>query len=82
MIMIHVYYTISGLDCFECGIMYDGNAFMGLKDVEQCQFLESDAVRGDKEFMKTCPEDDTCCFSLREHMTIDFWGRELSQDDV
>ena len=26
--------------------------------------------------MKKCPDEDTCCFSLREYMAIDFWGRK------
>ena len=27
-------------------------------------------------YMKKCPDEDTCCFSLREYMAIDFWGRK------
>ena len=69
-------FFFSGLSCFDCGIMYDGTAFMGLRGVAQCQFLESDAAAGKTEFSKECPADDACCFSLREHMNIDFWGRK------
>jgi hypothetical protein len=72
--------------------MYDGTNFMGIKSYDQCQFFESDVILGssgdgdtlfrtkDKgaEYMKRCPEEDTCCFSLREYMSIDFWGRKYS----
>ena len=70
--------------------MYDGTNFMGIKSYDQCQFFESDVILGasgngdtlfrtkDKgaEYMRRCPEEDTCCFSLREYMSIDFWGRK------
>ena len=45
------------------------------------QFFESD-VSSDKarsQFMRKCPEEDQCCFSLREYMDIEFWGRECSK---
>jgi hypothetical protein len=56
--------------------MYDGSTFMGLKGVDQCQFLESDVATGKTEFTRECPDDERCCFSLREYMSIDFWGRK------
>ena len=30
-----------------------------------------------ESYMKKCPDEDTCCFSLREYMAIDFWGRKF-----
>ena len=32
--------------------------------------------KGRPQYMKECPPEDTCCFSLREYMNIDFWGRK------
>ena len=31
-----------------------------------------------ESYMKKCPDEDTCCFSLREYMAIDFWGRKCT----
>ena len=31
-----------------------------------------------ESYMRKCPDEDTCCFSLREYMAIDFWGRKSS----
>ena len=68
--------------------MYDGTNFMGIQSFEQCQFFETEfnhahsgggeGSKGDTDgaYMKECPEEDQCCFSLREYMSIDFWGRE------
>ncbi len=71
--------------------MYDGTNFMGIKGYDQCQFFESDVILGasgdsdnlfndrGSEYMKACPKEDTCCFSLREYMSIDFWGRKYNR---
>ncbi len=57
--------------------MYDGNTFMGIKNFKECQFFEHDIAEDNTEFVRQCPPDDQCCFSLREHMSIEFWGRKL-----
>ena len=31
------YFFLSGINCHECGSMYDGTNFMGIKGFEQCQ---------------------------------------------
>ena len=83
--MIIVY--IPGIRCHEWGNMYDGTNFLGIEAYDQCQFFETEFMsssssnknrRGDGNdaYMRECPEEDQCCFSLREYMSIDFWGRE------
>ena len=37
--------------------------------------FKSDAA---ESYMRKCPDEDTCCFSLREYMAIDFWGRKCT----
>ena len=81
-------FFIPAISCHECGNMYDGTNFMGIKDYSQCQFFEteflsraptadpSNGAGNGPQYMKQCPPEDTCCFSLREYMNIDFWGRK------
>jgi len=56
--------------------MYDGATFMGIQSFDECQFFEHDISENGNKFLKECPDDEKCCFSLREHMAIQFWGRE------
>ena len=67
---------IVGLSCYECGSMNDGAAFMGIKGFQDCQFFEHDVAANKTSHIKQCPPHDRCCFSLREHMSIRFWGRK------
>lgn len=57
--------------------MYDGATFMGIQSFDECQFFEHDIAEDSNKFLKVCPEDEQCCFSLREHMSIEFWGRKF-----
>lgn len=50
---------------------------MGIEDFRECQFFEHDIAEDNQEFLVQCPQDDTCCFALREHLTMEFWGRKL-----
>ena len=36
----------AAISCYECGSMYDGTNFMGIKGYDQCQFFESDVILG------------------------------------
>ena len=49
---------------------------MGIEDFEECQFFEHDVAEENNDYLVQCPPNDKCCFTLREHMTLDFWGRE------
>ena len=50
---------------------------MGIENFEECQFFEHDTVSEDNtDYLTPCPPQDKCCFILREHMTLDFWGRK------
>ena len=53
------------------------NQFLLFQNFDECQFFEHDIAENGNKFLKECPdEEEKCCFSLREHMTIEFWGRE------
>ena len=49
---------------------------MGIEDFEECQFFEHDVAEENNDYLVPCPSNDKCCFTLREHMSLDFWGRE------
>jgi len=59
--------------------MYDGATFMGIQSFEECQFFENDVAEHNNKFLKVCPEGEECCFSLREHMAVEFWGRKSNK---
>ncbi|TRY74088.1 hypothetical protein TCAL_01588 [Tigriopus californicus] len=71
---------VQGISCHECGIMYDGTNLMGIKEFDECQFFESDIAQKEESYLKQCPGDDLCCFSLREYMYIDFWGHSAAAE--
>ena len=39
-------FVAAAISCYECGSMYDGTNFMGIKGYDQCQFFESDVILG------------------------------------
>ena len=49
---------------------------MGIEKFKECQFFEHDVTEENRDYLVPCPPQDKCCFTLREHMTLDFWGRE------
>ena len=51
---------------------------MGIENFAECHFFEHDTVMSEDntDYLMPCPPQDKCCFTLREHMTLDFWGRE------
>ena len=47
------------------------------QNFSECQFFEHDIAENGNKYLKECPDsDEKCCFSLREHMSIEFWGRK------
>ena len=74
----HVFYLqgVYGLQCHECGIMTDGTTMMGLKGFDNCQFFEHDVAENRSMYLRQCPPEDSCCFTLREHMAVEFWGHQ------
>ena len=40
------FFFTAAISCYECGSMYDGTNFMGIKGYDQCQFFESDVILG------------------------------------
>ena len=56
--------------------MTDGSTLMGLKGFNNCQFFDHDVAENRSVYLRQCPPDDTCCFTLREHMAVEFWGHQ------
>ena len=72
-----LYFTgVSALQCHECGSMTDGSTLMGLKGFNNCQFFDHDVAENRSVYLRQCPPDDQCCFTLREHMAVEFWGHQ------
>ena len=68
----------TAIRCHECGTLTNGNEVMSIDGYNACPFVSTaDNVVDATGNMKECPEEDTCCFALRESMTVDFWGRKL-----
>ena len=84
---IIIWFAVSCLSCYECGAMNDGASFLGIDGFASCQFFEHDVsfpssssqASNKSSFLRQCPESDNCCFSLREHMNLEFWGRKCTQ---
>ena len=55
---------------------------MGIEKFKECQFFEHDVTEENRDYLVPCPPQDKCCFTLREHMTLDFWGREQSSSSI
>ena len=43
---LYLFSIAAAISCYECGSMYDGTNFMGIKGYDQCQFFESDVILG------------------------------------
>ena len=56
--------------------MTDGSTLMGLKGFNNCQFFEHDVAENRSVYLRQCPPGDQCCFTLREHMAVEFWGHQ------
>ena len=55
---------------------------MGLKGFNNCQFFDHDVAENRSVYLRQCPPDDQCCFTLREHMAVEFWGHQGISDNV
>ena len=78
-----LYFTgVSAIQCHECGSMTDGSTLMGLKGFNNCQFFDHDVAENRSVYLRQCPPDDQCCFTLREHMSVEFWGHQGITDNV
>ena len=73
---------VSALQCHECGSMTDGSTLMGLKGFNNCQFFDHDVAENRSVYLRQCPPDDQCCFTLREHMAVEFWGHQGITNNV
>ena len=53
---------------------------MAVENFTSCQFFEHDIAEDNHDFMVKCPDEDQCCFALREHMTVEFWGHAAAAE--
>ena len=52
-------------------------SWVRFQNFSECQFFEHDIAENGNKYLVECPDkDEKCCFSLREHMSIEFWGRK------
>ncbi|XP_040571697.1 uncharacterized protein [Lepeophtheirus salmonis] len=59
------------ISCYQCGEMTDGRNFLSIENIPEC---DQDILESQNKHITQCPENDQCCFSLREHFTVSFWG--------
>ena len=55
---------------------------MAVENFTSCQFFEHDIAEDNHDFMVKCPDEDQCCFALREHMTVEFWGHAAAAEGI
>ena len=54
--------------------VFIGCNFIG--EFNNCQFFEHDVAENRSMHLRQCPPEDQCCFTLREHMAVEFWGHQ------